>query len=45
MEEWDIIEDHSAVWNMPTSQTIFRIVREYNQMKRWQMFNSAIKVS
>jgi hypothetical protein len=45
MEEWDIIEDHSAVWNMPTSQTIFRIVREYNQMKRWQMFNSARKVS
>ena len=37
--DWDIIEDHSAVWNIPTAQTIFRIVREYNQMKKWAMYN------
>ena len=39
MEDWDIIEDHSNIWNIPTSQTIFRIVREYNQMKKWAMYN------
>ena len=37
--DWDIIESHSNVWNIPTSQTIFRIVREYNQMKKWAMYN------
>jgi len=39
MEDWDIIEDHSNTWNIPTAQTIFRIAREYNQMKKWAMYN------
>lgn len=39
MDDWDIIEDHSAVWNLPVSQTIFRIAREYNQMKKWAMYD------
>ena len=38
-EDWDIIEDHSNTWNIPTAQTIFRIAREYNQMKKWAMYN------
>jgi hypothetical protein len=38
--EWDIFEDHSAVWNLPMSQTIFRIAREYDQMKKWAMYNN-----
>ncbi len=37
--DWDIIESHSNIWNIPTAQTIFRIVREYNQMKKWAMYN------
>lgn len=39
LSDWDIVEDHSAVWNLPTSQTIFRIIREYDQMKKWSMYN------
>ena len=37
--EWDLIESLSMTWNMPYNQTIFRMAREYNQMKRWSTYN------
>jgi len=39
MDAFDLIEDYSATWNVPTAQAVFRIVREYNQMKRWTIYN------
>lgn len=39
MDAFDLIEDYSATWNMPMSQTIFRMAREYNMMKRWSIYN------
>ena len=39
MDAFDLIEDYSASWNVPTAQAVFRIVREYNQMKRWTIYN------
>jgi hypothetical protein len=35
----DMVEDYSLQFNLNTSQTIFRIVREYDQMKRWSYCN------
>jgi hypothetical protein len=39
MDAFDLIEDYSATWNMPMSQTIFRMAREYNMMKKWTIYN------
>lgn len=39
MDAFDLIEDYSATWNMPMSQTIFRMAREYNTMKKWTIYN------
>ena len=36
---WDIIESHSLVWNANYASTIFRIVKEYDQMKKWTIYN------
>jgi hypothetical protein len=38
-QDWDIIESHSMVWNSNYATTIFRIIREYDQMKKWAMYN------
>jgi hypothetical protein len=35
----DMVEDYSLQFNLNTSQTIFRIVREYDQMKRCRYYN------
>jgi hypothetical protein len=35
----DMVEDYSLQFNLNTSQTIFRIVREYDQMKKWSYYN------
>lgn len=40
----DMVEDYSLQFNLNTSQTIFRIVREYDQMKRWSYYNRELKV-
>jgi len=34
----EIIDSYSLKWNLPYSQTIFRIAREYNQMIKWQTY-------
>lgn len=38
----DMVEDYSLQFNLNTSQTIFRIVREYDQMKRWSYYNKEL---
>ena len=34
----DIIDSYSLKWDLPYSQTVFRMAREYNQMVRWQTY-------
>ena len=38
----DMVEDYSLQFNLNTSQTIFRIVKEYDQMKRWSIYNRGV---
>ena len=38
----DMVEDYSLQFNLNTSQTIFRIVREYDQMKKWSYYNKEL---
>jgi hypothetical protein len=38
----DMVEDYSLQFNLNTSQTIFRIVREYEQMKKWSFYNKEL---
>jgi hypothetical protein len=35
----DMVDDYSLQFNLNTSQTIFRIVREYDQMKKWSYYH------
>jgi hypothetical protein len=35
----DIVDDYSMQFNLNTAQTIFRIVKEYDQMKKWSIYN------
>ena len=38
----DMVEDYSLQFNMNTAQTIFRIVKEYDQMKKWNIYNRGV---
>jgi hypothetical protein len=38
----DMVEDYSLQFNLNTSQTIFRIVKEYDQMKKWSIYNRGV---
>ncbi len=38
----NIIEDYSNKWGMPFSQTVFRIAKEYDQMRAWAFYNQAL---
>lgn len=38
----DMVEEYSLQFNLNTAQTIFRIVREYDQMKRWSYYNKEL---
>ena len=38
----DMVEDYSLQFNMNTSQTIFHIVKEYDQMKKWSYYNKEL---
>ena len=38
----NMVEDYSLQFNLNTSQTIFRIVREYDQMKKWSFYNKEL---
>jgi len=39
----DIVEDYSLVFNLNTAQTIFRIVREYDKMLKWNIYNKGLE--
>jgi hypothetical protein len=38
----DMVDDYSLQFNLNTAQTIFRIVREYDQMKKWSYYNKEL---
>ena len=38
----NMVEDYSLQFNLNTSQTIFRIVREYDQMKKWSFYDKEL---
>lgn len=35
----EMVEDYSLEFNLNTAQTIFRIVREYDKMLKWNTYN------
>lgn len=35
----DIVDDYSMKFNLNTAQTIFRIIKEYDQMRQWSYYN------
>ena len=37
-----IVEDYSLQYNLPTSATIFRIIREHDKMMKWEIYNRGI---
>ena len=39
----DIVEDYSLVFNLNIAQTIFRIVREYDKMLKWNIYNKGLE--
>jgi hypothetical protein len=38
-EAVNIAESKAMEWNMGMGPTLWRIVREYNQMKKWSIYN------
>jgi len=40
----DMVEDYSLQFNLNTAQTIFRIVKEYDQMKKWSIYNKGVNL-
>jgi len=40
----DMVEDYSHQFNLNTAQTIFRIVKEYDQMKKWSIYNTGVNL-
>ena len=36
-----VVEDYSLQYNLPTSATIFRIIREHDKMTKWEIYNRA----
>lgn len=38
----DMVEDYSLQFNLNTAQTIFRIIKEYDQMKKWNIYNRGV---
>ena len=38
----NMVEDYSLQFNLNTAQTIFRIVKEYDQMKKWIIYNRGV---
>ena len=37
-----VVEDYSLQYNLPTSATIFRIIREHDEMTKWEIYNRGI---
>ena len=37
-----IVEDYSLQYNLPTSATIFRIIREHDKMTKWEIYNRGL---
>ena len=42
-DAWDIIDSYSMEWNVAYAQAIFRITREYRQMKKWTIYNQEVQ--
>jgi hypothetical protein len=40
----DMVEDYSMIFNLNTSQTIFRIIRDYDKMIKWNIYNKALEL-
>ena len=40
----NMVEDYSLQFNLNTAQTIFRIVKEYDQMKKWSIYNRGVNL-
>jgi hypothetical protein len=39
----EMVEDYSLLYNLNTAQTIFRIVREYDKMLKWNIYNKGLE--
>ena len=39
----EMVEDYSLEFNLNTAQTIFRIVREYDKMLKWNTYNKGLE--
>lgn len=42
-DTWEIADNYSSRWNLPMSQTIFRIIKEYDQLKQWEVIKQQLK--
>ena len=42
-DTWDIIDSYSMEWNIPYAQAVFRMAREYKQMKNWSVFTRGLE--
>jgi len=40
----EMVEDYSMIFNLNTSQTIFRIIRDYDKMIKWNIYNKALEL-
>ena len=39
----DIVDDYAVEFNLPISSTIFRIIKEYDQMKKWTYYTRGLQ--
>jgi hypothetical protein len=39
----DMLDEYSVEFNLPVAGTIFRIVKEYDQMKKWNYYSRALE--
>ena len=39
----EMVEDYSLEFNLNTAQTIFRIVREYDKMLKWNIYSKGLE--
>ena len=39
----DIVDDYAVEFNLPVSSTIFRIIKEYDQMKKWTYYTRGLQ--
>jgi len=39
----EMLDEYSVEFNLPVSGTIFRIVKEYDQMKKWTYYTRGLQ--